>query len=199
MKKKLNWYSKQLLKQLWCEWGMTTAHLHYTERKPFICLPLFSTERWTARRLNSRTDNKVWTEHLTGKIFRPSKILPEPSLVFERRTSTGSAPFSFLGSGFGQIFGQIVSTRIRTLNNTNLVASRLFIREKASLPLDLRRSKTPLVKFPFLKSPKLEEMIMVQMTLLVIYQIQKGLTRKLFTNKKILSFSSWLFLVRNVS
>ena len=70
-----------------------------------------------------------------------------------------------------------------------MVASKLFLREKASLPLDLRRSKTRLVKFPFLKSRKLEEVIMVQMTLLVIYQIQKGLTRKLFTNKKILSFS----------
>ena len=39
--------------------------------------------------------------------------------VFERRTSPGRRRFAFLGSGFAQICGQIVSTRVRTLSNTN--------------------------------------------------------------------------------
>ena len=35
--------------------------------------------------------------------------------VIERQMSTGSVPFSFLGSGFDQIFDNIISTRIKTL------------------------------------------------------------------------------------
>ena len=34
--------------------------------------------------------------------------------------------FLFLGSGFAQIFKQIVSIRVKTLSNANLVASRCF-------------------------------------------------------------------------
>ena len=63
--------------------------------------------------------------------------------VFERRKSTGSGSFSFMGSGLAQIFGQIVSMRVKTLSNTNLVASSHMIKEEASLPVDVRRSKTP--------------------------------------------------------
>ena len=63
--------------------------------------------------------------------------------VFERRKSTGSGSFSFMGSGLAQIFGQIVSMRVKTLSNTNLVASSHMIEEEASLPVDIRRSKTP--------------------------------------------------------
>ena len=44
--------------------------------------------------------------------------------VFERRTSTGSCPFSLLGDGFAQIFSQIVSIRVKKLRNTNYIASR---------------------------------------------------------------------------
>ena len=47
---------------------------------------------------------------------------------------------------FEQIFGQIVSVRIKTLGDTNMVASRLIKREKGSLPVDVRRSKTSLLK-----------------------------------------------------
>ena len=64
--------------------------------------------------------------------------------VFERRTSTGSGPFPLMGSGLASIFGQIVSIRIKTLSNTNLVASSHIIKEKASLPVDVRRSEKPL-------------------------------------------------------
>ena len=40
-----------------------------------------------------------------------------------------------MGSGLAQIFGQIVSIRIKTLNNAYLVASSHNINEKASLVL----------------------------------------------------------------
>ena len=66
--------------------------------------------------------------------------------VFERRTSTGNGLFALLSRDFEQIFGQIVSVRIKTLGNTNMVASRLIKREKGSLPVDVRRSKTWLLK-----------------------------------------------------
>ena len=46
------------------------------------------------------------------------------------------------------MFGQIVSLRVRTLSNTNLVASRHIKREKAPLPVDVRRSKTSLLELP---------------------------------------------------
>ena len=69
--------------------------------------------------------------------------------VFERRTSTGNGRFALLSRDFEQIFGQIVSVRIKTLGNINTVASRLINRGKGSLPLDVRRSKTSLLKLPF--------------------------------------------------
>ena len=68
--------------------------------------------------------------------------------VFERCTSTGSGRFALLSRDFEQIFGQIVSIRIKTLSNTNTVASRLIKREKRSLPVDVRCSKTSLLKLP---------------------------------------------------
>ena len=68
--------------------------------------------------------------------------------VFERRTSTGSCPFSFLGDGFAQIFSQIVSIRVKKLSNTNYIASRHTTREKSSLPVDVRCSKMSLLKLP---------------------------------------------------
>ena len=46
------------------------------------------------------------------------------------------------------IFEQIVSIRIKTLGNTNMVASRPIKREKGSLPVDVRCSKTSLLKLP---------------------------------------------------
>ena len=63
--------------------------------------------------------------------------------VFERRASAGSGSFSYMGSVLAQIFGQIVSMRVKTLSNTNLQASSHIIKEKASLPVDVHRSNTP--------------------------------------------------------
>ena len=59
--------------------------------------------------------------------------------LFERRMSSGSGLFALLSRYLGHLFwvilGQIVSIRIKTLGNTNVVASRLIEREKGSLPV----------------------------------------------------------------
>ena len=81
-----------------------------------------------------------YTPHLIKRMRRLSKD------VFERRTSTGSGLFSFLDSGFAHLLGQLVSIIVKTLRNTNLGASRCFKMKKTSLPVDVRRSKTPLLK-----------------------------------------------------
>lgn len=47
--------------------------------------------------------------------------------VFERPTSTGSELSALLSRDFEQIFGQIVSIRVNTLINKNLVPSRDII------------------------------------------------------------------------
>ena len=56
--------------------------------------------------------------------------------------------FSFLDSGFAHFLGQLVSIIVKTLRNTNLGASRCFKMKKTSLPVDVRGSKTPLLKLP---------------------------------------------------
>ena len=50
----------------------------------------------------------------------------------------------------GQIFRQIVSIRVMTLINTNVVASRHIKREEVLLPVAVRRSKTPEFKLNFI-------------------------------------------------
>ena len=59
-----------------------------------------------------------------------------------------SGLFAHLSCDFEQKFGQIISTRVKTVSNTNLVASRHIKREKGSLPVDVRRSKKVLLKLP---------------------------------------------------
>ena len=44
--------------------------------------------------------------------------------VLERRTFTGSGLFALLSCNFQQIFGQIVSSRVKALSNAELRASR---------------------------------------------------------------------------
>ena len=76
---------------------------------------------------------------------------PQQSLssgVFDRRTSTANGVFALFGRNFEQILGQIVFLRKKALSNTNLVASRHIKSEKGSLPVDVRRSKTSLLKLP---------------------------------------------------
>ena len=50
--------------------------------------------------------------------------------------------FALFNRDFEQILGQNLSLRVKTLSNTNLVAQRYIKREKRSLPVDVRRSKT---------------------------------------------------------
>ena len=57
-------------------------------------------------------------ERLRGRLLIGSLS----SDVFERRTSTGNGLFAHLSRDFEQIFGQIVSIRIKTLGNINTVA-----------------------------------------------------------------------------
>ena len=68
--------------------------------------------------------------------------------VFERRTLTGSGLFSFFDGSFAQIFSQIASITVKKLRNTNFISSRYVKRENTSLPVDVRRSKTSLLKLP---------------------------------------------------
>ena len=53
-----------------------------------------------------------------------------------------------MGSGLVQTLGQIVFIREKKLSNTNLLESRRIKEKKASLPVDVRRSKTSLLKLP---------------------------------------------------
>ena len=76
------------------------------------------------------------------------KIRTLSNSVFEGRTSTGSGLFSSLGSGLVETLRYIVFIREKTLSNTNLLASRHIIRGSASLPVDVRRLKTSLLKLP---------------------------------------------------
>ena len=50
----------------------------------------------------------------------------------------------------GQIFRQIISIRVMTLINTNVVASRHIKREEVLLPVAVRHSKTPELKLNFI-------------------------------------------------
>ena len=64
--------------------------------------------------------------------------------VFERRTSTGIGLFAFLSRDFEQIFGQIVSIRVNTLINKNLVPSRhisTYVAQKRRCLKPLSQSK----------------------------------------------------------
>ena len=69
--------------------------------------------------------------------------------------SDESGLFVPLDCDMEQILGQIVSIRVKTLSNTNLVTSWHIKKEKSSLPVDVRRSKTSLLKFPILSSGRL--------------------------------------------
>ena len=55
--------------------------------------------------------------------------------------------WNFSDGGFAQIFSQIASI---TVKNTNFISSRHVKRENTSLQVDVRRSKTSLLKLPIL-------------------------------------------------
>ena len=56
------------------------------------------------------------------------------------------------------MFAQIASIMVKTLSNTNLIGSRQFKMEKGSLPVDVRSSKTSLLKLPIISfRPRLSQ------------------------------------------
>jgi len=70
-------------------------------------------------------------------------------IVLEWWTSTAGSELSAVVScDFDQMFGQIVSIRVKNTQQYKSVASRHIEREKDSLPVDVRRSKTSLLKLP---------------------------------------------------
>ena len=62
--------------------------------------------------------------------------------------STGNGLFTLFGSDFEQILEQIDSLRVKTLSNTNLVASRHIKRDKGSPPVDVRCLKNVVAQTP---------------------------------------------------
>ena len=80
---------------------------------------------------------------ISETIWRHTLVLyrEQSKNVFERRTSTGRGLFSFLGSGFAKNLGQIVSIRVETRSNTNVVNSSI-LKGESWFPIELRRSKS---------------------------------------------------------
>ena len=60
--------------------------------------------------------------------------------------------FCNIGCGWVQNPGQIVLIREKKLSNTNFLASRHIKEEKASLPVDVHRSKSCLLRVPNVKT-----------------------------------------------
>ena len=72
----------------------------------------------------------VWPR-ATGRLLR--HLLGSLSNdFFERHTSNGCGLFGLLVRDFEQIIGQIVSIRVKTLSNTNLVACRHIKRKRVT-------------------------------------------------------------------
>ena len=63
--------------------------------------------------------------------------------VFELATSTRCGLFAHLSSDIEQIWGQIVSLRVKTLSNTNLVVPKHFKKKKAYFWLTSVAAYTP--------------------------------------------------------
>ena len=97
---------------------------------------------WKVKRKSKRRTSLNF--HVLRVVFHTLGSLS--SNVFERRTSTGSGLFSFFDGVFAQIFSQIASITVKKLKNTNFISSRHVKRENTSLPVDVRHSKTSLLK-----------------------------------------------------
>ena len=71
--------------------------------------------------------------------------------------------FALLSLDFKKMFAQIVSIRVKTLINTNVAASRQFKMEKGSFLVDVRRSKTSLLKLLIISfGPRLSQKKCIQ-------------------------------------
>lgn len=133
---------------------------------PVLSFATFPSEKYIIEATNKHVGNVSEAERLkfrefirykTGGWFRDPHfpkgrnteqvVISEPKQrrVLEGHTFSGSAVFSFLCNDFVQIFAQIVFMRLKALSNPNLEALWQIKRERDSLPLDLRRSKTLLL------------------------------------------------------
>ena len=91
-------------------------------------------------------------------------IVSLSSDVFERRTSTGSGLFALLSRDFDQLFGQIVSIRIKTLDNRIWNRQGLLKEKKAYFRLTCvdqkRRCLSSLIAFSRLSDSRDEAQVL---------------------------------------
>ena len=73
-------------------------------------------------------------------------IYADDNQLYFADTSTGSGLFALLSRQFEQSFGQILSIRVKLRSNTILVPWRYIKRGTGSLPVDVSRSRTSLLK-----------------------------------------------------
>ena len=77
----------------------------------------------------------------TFYLYVNRELLSLKAKTFPSDATHSKCTFCTLRQWFCQIFGKIVSIRLNTHSNINLVASRHIEREKASFLVDVRRSK----------------------------------------------------------
>ena len=99
----------------------------------------------------------TWAPHLTTEAtqqirFHTHILGSLSSDVFEPRTSSRSGLFALLNRQFEQMFGQILSIRVKLRSNAILVPWRYIKRGTGSLPVDVRRSRTSLLKLHILEN-----------------------------------------------
>ena len=106
-----------------------------------------------AQRINKQngTGNHLhgmWINSIFCRYFQEN--LKPRATFFGRHTSTGSRLFAHLSHDFGQVLGQIVSLRVKTLSNKNLVLPRhIYLKEKkAYFWLTRVAQKRRLLKLP---------------------------------------------------
>ena len=103
----------------------------------------FSFERACLFGFKSAPPRLPWS---IAAVFVLSLSPARSSRVMGWRPLTESRCFALLGSGLAQILGQMVSIGVKALSNANLGASKHVKRKKSWLPVDVRRSKTPLLQ-----------------------------------------------------
>ena len=120
--------------------------------------------------------------------------------VFEPWASTGSGLFALLSRDFEQTFGQIVSKRVKTLSKTNLVTLRHTKREKCSLPVDVRQSKTSLLKRPIDRDGAwpISSHLTARIPKVWLPLINSHYFMQTLTNQKSRTVSSWLLIGWNL-
>ena len=145
---------QQVDSTLWKNAGNEVAHTHATLRLigSRVCCPLTEDHSDWLRRKRKKKGQLInlrifvmiclsvyvrdVIQELKQRLFLSGAHKPE--VVF----------FAFFGTGFAQIWEQIVSVNVKTRRYTNLVVSNHTKRKKASVSVDVRRSKKSLLKLP---------------------------------------------------